>query len=437
MGIKGGAMSFLETEEGRKLFDRYLKKFKGKSSQKVYKSEIKQFFSFYTGNLSEIDGKVFVRYRDHLGQNVTSRTLKRKFSILNQFFKFLETRVKGFASPIGREYGDMRSFQAAEYAESEAFKNQLDGWMDTLVSRFTRKTYAGHVRLFFIWAGKEPKDLSQDDFIRYRDHLLIEKRLKPSTVWNKFIAVNGFLKYQAAKSRKFKNPLSFNGLALIPPKKDKGYYTVLTLKDARKLVRQPDRRTLIGKRDGAILQLMLTYGLRAGEICRLRFQDLEKERVKGQQKMWVRDRKGRIGRRADTAIILNGKALEAFDDWMNACRIRFEPDMPIFAGFIWDIASEGLVINYRRLRHKHPISVKTVENIVAKYVEKAGIDHGDRVISPHALRHTALTLLAKNGVKVRDLQSLAGHQDIDTTMIYVHSVQSYEDHVGLHNPINL
>lgn len=52
MGIKGGAMSFLETEEGRKLFDRYLKKFKGKSSQKVYKSEIKQFFSFYTGNLS-------------------------------------------------------------------------------------------------------------------------------------------------------------------------------------------------------------------------------------------------------------------------------------------------------------------------------------------------------------------------------------------------
>jgi len=430
-------MSFLETDAGRKLFDRYLKKFKGKSSQKVYRSEIRQFFSFFSGDPSELNEKHFIRYRDHLGQNVKSGTIKRKFSILNQFFKFLETRVKGFESPIGQEHGDMKSFQAASYPDSDAFRGQLNGWMNTLVRDSTKKTYSGHIRLFFQWVGKEPKDLIQDDFIRYRDYLLIESRLKPSTVWNKFVAVNGFLKYLAGKSRKFKNPMEFGAMRLVPPKKDKGYYTVLTLKEARKLMRQPDQRTLIGKRDHAILRLMITYGLRANEVCKLRYQDLERERVKGQQKLWVRDRKGRIGRRADTDIILNGKVLEAFDRWMEACGIRFAPDTPLFAGFIWDVSAGGLAINYRRVRARKPLTVKAIENMVAKHVASAGLDRGERVISPHALRHTALTLLAKEGVELIDLKFIAGHQDVSTTMIYLHSVQSYDDHVGLHNPINV
>jgi site-specific recombinase XerD len=57
-------------------------------------------------------------------------------------------------------------------------------------------------------------------------------------------------------------------------------------------------------------------------------------------------------------------------------------------------------------------------------------------ISPHALRHSALTLLAKSGVELIDLKYLAGHQDISTTMIYIHSVQTYEDHVGMYHPLN-
>lgn len=430
-------MTFRETDQGKRLLELYLKKFKGKSSQKVYRSEITRFFDFYPGDLAGINDKTFIQYRNHLGQNVKAATMKRKFSILNQFFKFLESKLKDFTSPIGKAYGDMKSFQAANYADSESFKRQLAGWMDILVCDSTKKTYSGHIRLFFRWAGKEPKDLAHDDFIRYRDHLLIESRLKPSTVWNKFVAVNGFLKYLAGKSRKFKNPMVFNLISLVPPKKDKGYYTVLTLKEAKKLMRQPDQRTLIGKRDHAILRLMLTYGLRVNEVCKLRFQDLERERVKGQQKLWVRDRKGRIGRRADTDIILNGKALEAFDAWMDASGIRFEPATPLFTGFIWDIAAGGLEINYSRIRAKKPLTVKAIENMVAKYVKTAGLDHGDRVISPHALRHTALTLLAKEGTELIDLKFIAGHQDVSTTMIYLHSVQSYEDHVGLHNPVNI
>lgn len=430
-------MSFIDTPEGQTLLDQYLKKFKGKASQKVYRSEIRQFFDFYHGDLADLSQKIFMKYRDQIGQGARAATLKRKFSMLNQFLKFMEAKVKGFKTPIGRNHGDMQTFQATHYAGSESFENAVSHWMESLVCESTKRTYQGNVTLFFDWADKEPKDLVHEDFLRYRDHLLKEKGLKSSTAWIKFIAINGFLKFLAAKNRKFKNPMDFKKLSLVPPKKDKGYYTVLSEKEAKALLKKPDRRTLIGKRDYAVLRLMLTYGLRAGEICKLRYQDVETERVNGQQKLWIRDRKGRIGRRADTDIILNGKALEAFDDWMNSSQIRFDAPSPLFAGFIWDAQTGGLVINYRRLRKNKPITVKTVENIVNRYVKKAGIDRGDQVISPHALRHTAFTMLAKAGIKLVDLKFLAGHQDASTTMIYLHSVQSYEDHVGMHNPLNL
>ena len=430
-------MSYLDTKTGQAVLEAYLKKFKGNGSQKVYRSEIRQFFDFNgESDIRRLSARSFIKYRDHLGQNFKAQTVKRKFSILNQFFKFLEKREKGFESPIGKHHGDMQTFQGGVYAESEAFINQLGLWMAALNRDSTRKTYSGHVTLFFQWVRKEPKDLNQEDFNRFRDYLTKEKKQKPSTVWSKFIAVNGFLKFLAGKSRKFTNPMKFADLKLIPPKKDKGYYSVLSEKEAQTLFKQPDRKTLIGIRDYAILRLMLTYGLRVNEVARLTFQDVEKDRVDGQQKIWIRDRKGRLGNRADTAIILNGKVLLAFDEWMDRSKVDFKPDTPLFTGFIWSAVEGGLVIHQRRLRERKHLSVKAIENMIARYVKAAGIDHGDRVVSPHALRHTALTLLAKSGVELIDLKYIAGHQNVNTTMIYLHSVQSYKDHVGMHNPLN-
>ncbi len=102
--------------------------------------------------------------------------------------------------------------------------------------------------------------------------------------------------------------------------------------------------------------------------------------------------------------------------------------------FIYDRNNHGLVI--RRDRSDQPLSVKAVENIVKKYLGKARISREEATLSPHALRHTAFTMLAQEGVKLHDIQKLAGHQDINTTMIYVHSAQSYDDHPGMHNPLN-
>lgn len=239
------------------------------------------------------------------------------------------------------------------------------------------------------------------------------------------------------ENRKFKNPIVFKELKLVFPKKDKGYYTVLSTAESEKLLRQINRRSAIGKRNYAMLLIILVYGLRANEVAKLRHKNMEPERIKGQQKIWIIDRKGKFQNRPKTAIILSGRALRAFDDWIEAVKaqgIGINSELPVFLPFIYDRNKGGLVI--RRDRRKRPLSVKAIENVVKKYLEKARISRASETISPHALRHTAFTMLAQEGVKLHDIQKLAGHQDINTTMIYVHSAQSYDDHPGMHNPLN-
>ncbi len=428
-------MNFIETTQGKALISAYLKKFEGKGSQRVYRSEIMQFFDFYRGDIASLSEDDFVRYREHIGQSATHGTIKRKFSILNGFFRFAEKKIPGFVRPIGKQHGELKTFHSSVYAESDGFKNLISLWKKELVTDATRNVYETHVRLFFTWAGKEPSDMVQDDFTRYRDFLRSENR-KQSTIWTKFIAINRFFKFMASRNMKFKNPMNFKGLNLILPKKDKGYYSVLTEQEIRKLLKAPDRRSLIGKRDYAILRLMLGYGLRVNEVCKLEFQDIDKERVKGKARVWIRNRKGRIGHREDTPIILEGEPLKAFDDWLDSCGIRFAPETKVFAPFIWDLRTHGLVIDYQKMGNGKRRDNKTVWNMIEKYLTKAGISRDNRVLSPHALRHTCFTMLAKAGVNIPDIKKLAAHQDVSTTMIYVHSAQSFDDHAGMKNPIN-
>ena len=56
--------------------------------------------------------------------------------------------------------------------------------------------------------------------------------------------------------------------------------------------------------------------------------------------------------------------------------------------------------------------------MVKKSLLRAGLD-ADKY-SAHKLRHTAATLMLSNGVDVRTLQELLGHENLNTTQIYTH-----------------
>lgn len=79
------------------------------------------------------------------------------------------------------------------------------------------------------------------------------------------------------------------------------------------------------------------------------------------------------------------------------------------------IREEALFLSSRGSR----ISVKTVQWMVKKYLDMAGLSYKN--YSTHKLRHTAATLMYQSGqVDTRILQEILGHEQLNTTQIYTH-----------------
>jgi site-specific recombinase XerD len=64
------------------------------------------------------------------------------------------------------------------------------------------------------------------------------------------------------------------------------------------------------------------------------------------------------------------------------------------------------------------ISRSGVHAVVKKRLKEAGIDSSQ--YSSHKLRHTAATLMLQNGVDVRAVQEVLGHEHLNTTELYTH-----------------
>lgn len=73
-----------------------------------------------------------------------------------------------------------------------------------------------------------------------------------------------------------------------------------------------------------------------------------------------------------------------------------------------------MFLSNRRTR----ISCDSVQVMVKKNLTRAGLDASQ--YSTHKLRHTAATLMLQNGVDVRTLQEVLGHEHLNTTQIYTH-----------------
>ena len=69
-------------------------------------------------------------------------------------------------------------------------------------------------------------------------------------------------------------------------------------------------------------------------------------------------------------------------------------------------------------RDGNRISVSAVHRLVKKALLQAGLDADQ--FSAHKLRHTAATLMLANGVDVKTVQEVLGHENLNTTQIYTH-----------------
>jgi integrase/recombinase XerD len=153
-----------------------------------------------------------------------------------------------------------------------------------------------------------------------------------------------------------------------------------------------DRRAAVGKRDYAILLLLVTYGLRSREIAALTMDDLDWER----ERLRVPERKGGHS----TAYPLSPIVGEAIVDYLKHGRPK---------------TSERHLF-FRFLAPYRPLSTMAISSRATHYLHKAGIT----VARPgsHTLRHTCVQRLVDAHFSLKTIGDYVGHRSPDSTMIY-------------------
>ena len=145
------------------------------------------------------------------------------------------------------------------------------------------------------------------------------------------------------------------------------------------------------ERDYCILTLFLNCGLRISELIGLNRSDVHDDALRV------------LGKGNKTRIVyLNEACQQALSRYLAVRR-------PI-AGRDQD----ALFLSGQNKR----ISRSTVHVLVKKYLSAAGLD--SEQYSAHKLRHTAATLMLQNGVDVKAVQEVLGHEHLNTTEIYTH-----------------
>ena len=173
------------------------------------------------------------------------------------------------------------------------------------------------------------------------------------------------------------------------PKLMKTLPKYLTLNESVQLLESVDGQNR--ERDYAILTLFLNCGLRISELCGLNLQDIQDEALR----VLGKGNKVRV-------VYLNDACLDALNAWLTVRRPITGRDR------------DALFLSSRNER----ISRSTVHALVKKHISAAGLDATR--YSSHKLRHTAATLMLQNGVDVRAVQEVLGHEHLNTTEIYTH-----------------
>ncbi len=187
----------------------------------------------------------------------------------------------------------------------------------------------------------------------------------------------------------------------------------LTLEESVQLLSavKSDTESDSRSRDFAIITLFLNCGMRVSELAAMNLSDVDREL-----------RSARIVGKGskERVVYFNDACHSALVDYLEVRRLDTE---------IKD--KDALFLS--RL-HKR-ISVKTVQWMVYKYLDAAGLGH--KKCSVHKLRHTAATLMYQTGeVDVRVLKDILGHEQLNTTQIYTHVSNSQMEAAMAKNPLS-
>lgn len=309
-------------------------------------------------------------------------------------------------------------------------------------SELTVKNYFVDIRTFFRYykikhnrASEEEfskisiSDITDDDIKSVDLQFVQEFLFYTKTVRNndqkaryrKAVALRQFYKFLTNNKNMFEvNPLA--NLELPTPKAALPKY--LTLEQSLEMltnIDSPDQ-----KRDYCIVAFFLNCGIRLSELVGINLKDIKSTtNIEGRTvytlKVLGKGNKERI-------VYLNQGCVNAYLEYV--APTNTDPESRKAAG-CRDMSAQTDALFLSRLNKR--ISNRRVQQIVEDCFKKSGLDNLG--FSVHKLRHTAATLMYQNGVDVRTLKDVLGHESLTTTQIYTHVSDKQMENAVNQNPL--
>lgn len=254
------------------------------------------------------------------------------------------------------------------------------------------------------------KRITTENIIDFLMFIGAERENSTTTRMRKLSAIKSFFHYLYTKKRL----IDHNPAAEVEgPKAKKTLPKYMTLEESLTFLNaiQNDTESKTVERDLCIFTLFLNTGMRLSELVGLDLDSFDSDLT--QVKVLGKGNKERI-------IYLNDACKVTLRQYL---RKRLDPKY---------IRTDEKALFISRLETR--ISAKTVQWLVYKYLQAAGLGH--RGLSVHKLRHTAATLMYQTGkVDIRVLKDILGHEQLNTTQIYTHVVSRNMEDAMSQNPL--
>lgn len=243
----------------------------------------------------------------------------------------------------------------------------------------TMKSYMGYMKDFIKdLKGKDLNEVTPEEVNAYILKLIRKKGISPSQQNQRINAIKFYYKKVLGQEKRF--------YIVERPKKSRTLPKVLTAAEVMAIL-----KSLENIKHKAIIGTIYSSGLRRSELINLRKQDV----VFDNKMLIIRGGKGKKDRTtvlSDFLAIVLKKYLEIH-----------KPNYWLFEG-----------------PNRKQYSATSIAKILDRAARKAGIE---RKVSPHMLRHSFATHLHEQGIDIRHIQIIMGHESTKTTEIYTHVSQ--------------
>lgn len=343
--------------------------------------------------LIHIKGNQWISAKD---VEVSFKTYALQFSEIGEKDKFIR-RLGYSVNRFLQYFGEM--CVCDPLPEQEIYQTILDDYLNWMhhyqnASKGTLELRRNYLTQFLRWLGPEatPKGISkltakriETFFLNYSQDMGRSARRSMQSALRTFFRFCLHKGYTAHPLDRAVPPFRTYKLATVP----RG----LSHEEAQQVLECPDRKSRVGIRDYAILQLLYTYGVRGGQLRALEIKDIN----------WTENsilfkacKRGK-----NIHLPLTAEVGESLMDYLQNSRPSCS-DTHVF-------------LTCRAPYHPLPCS-SSLSAIVERHINAAGIKSASR--GAHVFRHGFATRMLQHGHSLKEIADVLGHRHLGTTFIY-------------------